>query len=779
MELTRFPQNQNSGELVRRNNGTESPPPVQYVNYYPPGTDLPEEPISFPFLKYWKIIRLHKWTIILIALLGAIAGILVTLPQTPIYRAEASIELQSLNQNFLNMKDIDPTEMAENSSSDTYVRTQLNILKNRMMLVRVIKKLNLEKRPEFYLSSSTSSNWRKALGVKLPKPISVEELAVRKATANLSVKIPPQTRIVQVAFDSEDPQLASDFANTLASEFIEQNLESRWTSTEHTGEFLTRQLKDLKIKLENSEDQLQSYARATGLMFTSEKDSVAEEKLRQVQQELSKAQGDRAEKQAQYEMARTWPAETLAQVLSDPTLKELQVKLAELRRQSAELGAVLTPANSKVERVTAQIQEIDGAINNKRADIVSRVRNDYQAALRREKLLEVQYNSQVKMVSDQSEKAIHYNILKREVDTNRQVYEAILQRMKEAGVAAAMRASNIRIVDPAVPPSRPYKPNVQLASGLGLVFGLLVGIGIVLVRQVADRTLQEPNDASLYLNIVELGVIPSAKSKQSKGISYGQKMIEGVSPTNGNGSGNAATYRDRLELVTWDKKTSVLAESFQATITSILFAGQEDSRARVLLFTSPSPGEGKSTIVSNIGIALAELGRRVLLIDADMRRPRLHTIYNLDNKSGFSDLLRDTKNKEQRLVSSLVRETEIPGLWVLPSGFVSNSTQNLLYSPRAAELLLRFRNEFDMVLIDTPPMLHISDARVLGRLVDGVILVLRLGKTTRDQAAAARQRFAADGTFVMGAILNDWDQKKSTGYSSYGDAYSHYYAKTT
>ena len=295
------------------------------------------------------------------------------------------------------------------------------------------------------------------------------------------------------------------------------------------------------------------------------------------------------------------------------TLKELQVKLAELRRQEAELSAVLTPGSQQSPAGNGADSRAETAMNTKRDDILGRVRNDYQAAQRREKLLQAQYDEQVKTVSSQSEKAIHYNILKREVDTNRQVYESILQRMKEAGVAAAMRASNIRIVDPAVPPSRPFKPNPRwprvwaCCSGFWRVSGWC-SCGKPPTGPCRSRTM--PPVISISRNWVSSLPLSPEPARECHTDRSSLKRTLQPNGTDGSGhgitNGNGTPKNDRLELVTWQKKTSFLAESFQATLTSILFAGHEDSRARLLLVTSPSPGEGKSTIISNLGIALAD-----------------------------------------------------------------------------------------------------------------------------------------------------------------------------
>ena len=271
-------------------------------------------------------------------------------------------------------------------------------------------------------------------------------------------------------------------------------------------------MEDVRIKLEKSEDELQSYAQASGLLFTSEKDNVAEEKLRQLQEELSKAQADRVAKQSKYELASTAPPESLPEVLDDATLKEYQVKLTDLRRQLAELSSSLTPAHPAVKKVQAQVTALEAALEKERANIIQRIRNEFESAQRREHLLAANYASQARLMSEQAAKVAHYNILKSEVDTNRQLYDSMLHNVQEAGMTSALRASNIRVVDSAEPPTRPYKPSIVLNSALGLLAGAFFGIVFVVVQERADRTIQGPGDTTIYLDVPELGAIPSAKA---------------------------------------------------------------------------------------------------------------------------------------------------------------------------------------------------------------------------------------------------------------------------
>jgi succinoglycan biosynthesis transport protein ExoP len=768
-----------------------------------------DDPGSGGLLEYWRILRRRKGTLILIAFLGLLAGVFLTLSQTPVYQARAALEIQDLNENFLNIKQVTPVSEGNSDAAISDIQTQIKLLQSETLVKQVLTKLEahtpasstgaIQPRPSESAAPTRIAAWRKALN--LPDPKTFDGLDPRQAAKSLKVTAAGQTRIVELLYDSPDPRYAADFANTLAQEFIDSNMEARWKMSQHTGEWLSHQLEDMRIKLERSEDGLQSYARRTGLMFTSagstsEKTNIVEDKLRQLQEELSKAQGDRITRQARWEMTKTSPAEALPDVLNDSSLRALQDKVTELRRQRAELITTYTEKHIKVQRVEAQIEPLEAALQKERSAIVDRLSNDYEGALRRENLLATDYATQSRLVTDQAGKSIQYNILKREVDSNRQLYESMLQHVKESSIASAMRASNVRIVDLAEPPRLPYKPSLPMNSALGLLSGLFLGLAFVIMRERADCTLQSPGEAESWLNVPELGVIPSASkegrfrlyfSDKRKSLGKPQapsltRVLANASPPHGdgpavsvtasNGEGNGAA--DSVELISWQRKPGPVAESFRALLTSILFSGENGTRPRVLVVTSASPMEGKSTVTSNLGIAFAAIHRKVLIIDGDLRKPRMHDVFGVSNEYGLTTLL---ESGQPEVLDSVLRPTSIPGLFVLPSGLANQNTTNLFYGAKLPELLSKLEKEFDMVIIDTPPMLQMPDARVLGRLADAVILVTRAGHTTRDAAMAANQRFAEDRTRVLGTILNDWDPKSALpGY--YGKRYNLYHDNT-
>jgi len=729
--------------------------PYKRVESPPPETGGPGSYDSL--VDHWQILFRHRKTLLAFVVAGLVAAILISLIQTPIYRVRTSLEIQGTS--FLDPKGTNDTG-GNYASPESYVETQVKLLQSESLLEHVIDKLKLQnEQPKSGLRAFT---WRihRMLQFSDPSGLPEREKLMREIERNLTVRTSGSSRLLEVTYESPDAKGAADFANTLVSQFIELSQEERWKAAQGTAEWLTSHLDKMKAQLEQSETQMQEYARTSGLSFTSEKENLAESRLKELQDDLSKAQADRIGSQAKLEGAKNNPADTLPEVLDDTTMREYRQRLTDLQRQYAELGATLTPEHYKVQRVQAQIDELKSAMQRERGNVVRRIGNEYSASLRRETLLSRARDVQAKIVADQSEKAIHYDTLKRDVDSNRHLYEVMLQRVKEASLASAMRDSNVLVVDRARPPLLPYRPSLPMNSAIGLCSGVLFGFGFVLLRERVNHRISVPGDAQVFLDLPELGVIPLDDSVLPRQISNGlnpRRPAPSLPTWKSNGP----------ELATWKRKPSMVAECARTTLTSILLPIENGEGPQVIVITSPCPGDGKTTVACNLSIAVAEIGRKVLLIEGDLRRPRLNSVFGVGNNWGLSDVLRGDGQLENVSVSHLVRETEVSGLYLLPGGSCGVTPSNLFYSPRMATLLKRLRGEFDMILIDAPPMIHLADARVLGHLSDGVVLVIRAGQTTTESALSACQRFAEDGTRVLGTILNSWDPK-STGVYGYG-----------
>lgn len=700
-------------------------------------------------LELWQLLLVNKKVMFGFAALGVLVALVWTAVQTPIYQASTVIEVQSLAETTLEpLAGAAPTP---GPTPESYLQTQARILASASVRSRVDARM-LREQTAPYQAPARFAAIRSALRLGPAKAAAVGGLP----PITVEVKPYEHTRLIEVLCDAPDPQIAARYANTLTDEYVEYYLEARWNAAERATEWLTAQLDKLRVRLRESEDRLQAYSRGAGLVFTGDRHNVEQERLAQIQTELTRAQADRVMKQSAYEIAAASPPDSVPQVLDHGRLGTYQSQLADLRRELAELSSEMTPAHYRVARVQSQIKDLEATFRRERDNIMARIRNEYSAAVRRESVLRDAYGKQARLVSEQAGKTVNYDILRRDVESNRKLYDELLERVQGAGLASAMRASNIRVVDPAVPPSSPYRPNIFRNLAMGLASGLLLAIGLIVAADHINRSLKAPGETPYHLKVPELGVIPEGNSPGVRSVYDPGRLLTGPGEETGD-----------LALITWQDRPSLMAESFRSTLASILVCDFDGQRPKVILVTSAGRGEGKSSTVCNLGIALAEINQKVLLLDADMRKPHIHHVFNAPNTWGLSDLLREKTPLQDMPLEALARETEIAGLYILPSGTGAVSIANLLYSNRTAELIDRLRQEFDMVLIDTPPMLYIADARVLGRLADASILVVRAGRTTRDAALNAKQRLEDDRIPVLGTILNGWDPRSKARYGYY------------
>ena len=694
---------------------------------------------------YLRIVWGRKFLVAALSLLGGLIGASTILPQTPSYRARTSIEIQGRKDN-LSLRAVS----GMGDASDVYLQTQVRILQSETLVGSVVKELTESAPSEV---TQQPSAWQRLLS-SMGFPTTPTTLPLNQVLPNMALSLrlstPELTRIIEITAEAPDAKLAADFVNTLVSKFTQHNLESRWNNAQQTSAFLNRQLEDLQAKITSSEGRLQTYAKDSGLVLATESKTVSEEKLSQLQRELSNAQVERVTRQSRYELAKSQPVETLPDLYSSGPLGTYITRLTELRREYAEASSAFTPQHPRVQRVQAQIDVLEAAIRQEGSNILARLRNDYEASVQREKLLEDAYSAQAEVVGHLNDDSNRYEVLKREIDADRQLYSTLLQQVKEIGIASAMDVSNVWVVDPATVRTRPYRPDVYQASAMGLVIGTVFGIVVVLALERLDTRLRYPGKALTALRMQELGAIPQAK------VALGKHHRLKLSKSN-RGAGS-------VELATWQNKDSLLAESFRATVASILFAHSNGHAPAVIVVASPHANEGKTMTVTNLGIAIAEIGRPVLLIDADTHSPRLHKIFDVGNSWGMSDLLREHIPVSEYPIEAIARPTKVPNLYLLTSGTGTAVTSNLLHSARMIQLVSRLRESFPNVLIDTPPTLQFSEARVLGRMADGVVLVFRAAKTQRETANAVRQRFEEDRTCVVGCILNDWNPKRMPGY---------------
>lgn len=729
-------------------------------------------------VEYYRLLMRHRMLIGVFAVIGASLAFLFCLTTRPVFRARTSLDIQNINADFMNMRAIAPTDVPGGApSAEIFIQTQIKLLQSETLINRTKKRLETEAEQLKSVNGGLLSQIRQTLHLPGSQPPSAQE-TLNYTAKSLNVKAMGLTHLVEVTCDSWDARFAADFCNGLTSEFQLQDREVRWNEAQKTSEWLSRQLADVRSQLSVSEKRLEHASQVDGLLFSQQQNgSVGEQKLRELQTELMKAQADRVARQAQFEMSKSASADSLPSVLDDSQLRDFQTRLVELRRQLADLMPPLTDAHPKVQHVKAQIRELEATLGVKKLNVIQRMQNEYQAARHREDLLASAYLNQERRVAVDMGKETQVNMLRRDVDSGQQLYQTLSQRVKEAGLASAMQASTIRTVDAATMPEFPVLPKKVPAILVGILLGTIAGITFAFFRDRTETVLRTPGEAPRFLNVRELGVIPSARVGLSQ--AYIRKLNQAPPESTGltvmsNGSRGQQLRSDQVvDLATWKAHASLVAEAYRSATYSILLEGREVDRGKAYVITSPSAGEGKTSVTCNLGIALAQANRRVLLIDGDLRRPRLHKSMDIPNDFGVRDVLRGDVDVEKVPFDRFCRSSQVPNLSILPSGSGIEEPSGLLHSPRLSVLLARLTDVFDVVLIDSPPVLHLADARILAGTSDGVILVLRSRSTDRETAMNARDLFQHDQVRIVGTILNDFDPL-TQGRSDYYDSYYKY-----
>jgi succinoglycan biosynthesis transport protein ExoP len=736
-----------------------------------------------PLLEYWGIIRRRKLLIALLSIAGLLGGLAAYVLGTPVYQAMTTLEVQGFNENFMNMSSVDPQAgTGSYSATQLNIATQIKIIESAQLKGLVLDRLERETTPVMATPSGFTASLRNRLRLGPQDPLDSMKQGLQMAASTVTAKPVVGTRVISISCETTTPDIAANFANALAAEYQAQNVQFRSNTGQKTAQWLESQLEETKTKLEQAEARLQQFVRKSGGIFVADQDTLANSKVRQLQTDLAAIQADLITKRTRFEMAKSVPLDSIPDVLDAANLQEYQSKITSLTSERASLMTTLTAEHPKVKKVDVQIQEMERARDRERANVLERIRNEYEVAARRQKQLASAYSGQSQTVLSQADQSAEYGLLKREVETYRTSLNALLQQTNQAGVASVVPTSNVRVIDMARPPGAPSKPEPISRAGYGLTLGFGLGCAIAVIharirKSVKDQKFAGPGHTSTLLNVPELGVIPSA--------SFGV-----LTPVRRFGWGKKKSESDPTELTSdelsaWGYTSSPLADSFRLVLTSIMttdtyakpgsrryrLGAVRQAYAQVMVVTSPGPGEGKTMVISNLAVAIAETGGKVLVVDTDLRRPRIHRVFNVENDRGLSNLI-----QESGAIShyDVIQPTRFPGISVLSSGSSKTNISQAFYSPRIQDLLLNLRNEFDTILIDTPPMLQFPEARLMGRLADGVILVLRASLTHQETALLARQRLHDDNIPLLGTILNDWDPREGSSDHFYSSYYQYY-----
>jgi capsular exopolysaccharide synthesis family protein len=597
-------------------------------------------------------------------------------------------------------------------------------------------------------------------------PLETTRTGLATALKTFEARPVNHTRLIELTCESTSPDVAAQFLNAMAQEFVEDNSHSRITTALKTSEWLAAQIEETKSRVQDAEEKLRGFVAASGNVFVGQDATLEDTKLAQLKSELARIQNERIARQTRYELTLKNPPETLGEVLDDTVLRNYQQQLQTLKKDRAVLDITYTAKDKKVQKVDAEIASVQKAYDAEIASTLKRIKNDYEASRSQEKALTGAFDSQSQRVGGQASKTAQYNALKREVDTQHQMYQTLLVQQSEANLNSSVPVNPIRIVEPSVIPEEPYKPKPVLNISFGTLIGLVLAGTFGFLRERMDRSIKSPGASRRMFNAPELGVIPNLGSNGNA-----------LPKLNGRLSQDLLIHGDRdhddgTALATWQSGPAFITESFRGTLASILRNQATAKNQKMILITSPGPAEGKTTVVQNLGIALAESGRKVLLVDADFRRPHLHRKFSLPNEWGLIDVLCDDTPLNQYSPEQMGVFTGFPGLSILPNRVTQNNVSKALYSPRLRAILESLAERYDMVIVDAPPILSVADTRIVASLTDALILVLRSGVTQREAAMEAYQLIQEDGLALLGTVLTDYDlssDRRRQYYYDYGD----------
>jgi succinoglycan biosynthesis transport protein ExoP len=713
----------------------------------------PREPHLYDYL---LILRKHQWLILAFLLTVVTIVSVATFRMKPVYVASAKIEIDKESTNILPFPGAGSYDYE--MDVDNYIETQSRILTSETLALETIRNTGLAGNPEFTdggggdaIAAGTLKNQ------KLPPEIGA-------FLGGLSVRRIPTTSLMEVRFESTDPQLAARILNAHLDNYIEQNYKGRYEATADATKWLQSELDELSVKMRRSEDALIQYQRNNQIWAVDDKNdksNVTTERLGDLNKQLTDAQSDSLKKQALYEFAKSGDLDAVPQLRDNSVLQDMQRKRADLSIQYTDAVNQYGPNFPKVQRLQVQMKALDEQITRERQGIIAQLQSEYREAKQHEELLSRALDEQKTEVNGMSEKMIQYNILKREAEANKTLYDSLETKLKEAQISSGLKSSNIRIVDPAMIPSTPSRPAKTRNIALAFLVGLIGGIGVALLREYLDNTVKTPDDVENLARLPSLAVVPAFGVEAS----VRKRTAFFKASTNG--------HQKRIELVAQHLPKSQMSEAFRALRTALLLS-QPDHPPQVILVTSALPREGKTTAAANLAVTLAQLGDKTVLVDADLRKPGVGRLLNLGTEkyAGLSSYLAGVSSLD--LVT--VPHPAIPNLAAIPTGPLPPNPADLLSSHKMSEAIGELRKRFKFVVIDSPPVMAATDAVILSVQTDGVLLIVRSGETSKVAFTRTRDLLASVKCRLLGVVLNAVDSRAPDYYYSYRYyPYSHGY----
>jgi capsular exopolysaccharide synthesis family protein len=743
----------------------------------PAGLKPPEPEFELNLSEYVAMVRRH-WKLVAVAgLLSVIAGSIHFAITPKQFQASSTIQIERRNMSPVGTGQ---NPWLENYWNMEFYPTQYELLQSRGLAERVVKSLDLMSDPVFNPAVGPARDSKKGATAE-DDQATLGRLAEQLRGA-LTVDPVRNTQLVRISFQASNPEFAARAANGFAQAFIDMGVEDRFASAGKASSFLGTQIETLKSEISEKESQLQAFSRRSDIITLDPGANVILKRLESLNSSLMDAKKARIEKEAHYHEVMTSPPDTVADSLSGGVVSGLRSEQLRLEREYESKLKTFKPDWPEMVALKTQIdkgkQHLEGLVKEMLEKARGTAYGDYQSTLRQEQSLESELTQSKKQAIDQSSAAVQFTNLKVEIQTRRELLDQLMRQQSETEVAVRLqdtRQSNIRIIDQALVPGGPSQPSLRKDLTYGLLGGLLLGISAALLIEFLDRTLKTPEEIERRLGLPTLGVVQDIAEigktygyysayAYASGYGYGH----GSPPAStGGGSGERPRVRasrnapagwlekkkappaaaSQIELVPHDRPRTLISEAYRSLRTALLLSSAHE--IKLIGVTSAVAGEGKTATASNLAVVLAQLGRPVLIVDCDLRKPRLHQVFHLSNRVGLVNQLTGTADPE-----SVILPTEVPNLWIVPSGPMPPNPSELLASERMRDWLHAMRERFAYVIIDTPPALAVTDATLVGVLVDGMVLTLRSHKVTREEARVCRDRLRQADIKILGAVLN-------------------------
>jgi succinoglycan biosynthesis transport protein ExoP len=681
-----------------------------------------------------EVLWRRRWTALSVGMIVAGLAAVAVLGMKPVYRAVARVEVNAEAPQMQSLQGV----YEQLPTNQEFLRTQLRVLETDQLAWTTIEQLRLGVDERFLGKPAEKMKWRDEVERKMD--------LIRRFREGLRAELAPGSRVIEVGFEASDPQLAAAAANALVDNYVDSNFEQQVQATRAVSNRMGQQLAELKSAVERSQGALVAYEREHAIYNVNEKQSVTEQRLAELSSDFTAAQADRMQKQALYQQAQGSRADAAA-LAQDPLLQRLTERLAELRSQRADALAQYGPAFPKAVRAGQQVAQAEATLESERARLVERMRGEYEAAQKRERLLGGALAEQKRQASELNQLLVEHNLLRGEFESNQQLYQRLLQQLKDATVAAGLRATNLHVVDAALPPARPVRPKTALYLALGLLLGGMAGLAGAFVEEAFDSSVKTPEELEAATALPVLGAIPAKDSLQ------GPRWRRALKRASGDG----------VALTVARAPGSALAESYRAVRTAVLLS-TAGSPPKSILVTSAGPGEGKTTTTLNLAASLAQRGGSVVMISTGRGGSDGLWRDGADGRKGLHEVL----SGEQPWEDAVETAGDVPGLKILAAKTDSHLPAELLCSDAMARLLRELGQKFQYVLVDAPPVLAASDATILATMVDGVVLVVESGATPRKIIERSQRRLENAGARLLGAVLNKFDAS--------ADGYARFYA---